>query len=326
MAEQGAQPKLYPGFVYFSLRTLIPETLLPCDVYFEAFIERLGRTRLIPALKKGQPINGQWLDDLLEQGLTHSYAKQEDLEALQEYLFNKSRIELDNLSMEQRQELLYESALCSIKSAMMEPRNGRRLAVGVRTVRRLLDCVWDCDEARKSLLKVMTSDRNIFVHSLNCCLLGASFAHHLGWSQEQAEQLAVALFFHDLALVDNLDHGEQHEDINFDLNRENSDQFHPIRSRDYLSILPELSPQVLDTVQNHHENLDGTGYPRKTSANQLSVAARIARIIDYYELHTSSAEGKALAPFLALRAMQTEYAHGMDQRLVAEFIRFLGKV
>lgn len=323
--ERASQPKLYPGFVYFSLQSLIPRTKNPCDIYFEAFIERLGRVRLIPALKKGQMINREWLSDILDQGLLHSYIRQDDIDLLQEYLFSRSKAETGELPLEQRQALLYESALCSIKSAMLEPRNGRRLAVGVGTVRRLLNSVWDCDAARSSLLKVMTSDRNIFVHSLNSCLLGASFAHHLGWAQGDAEELAVALFFHDLALVDNLE-SDQQDFSHFALNRESSDIRHPIRSRDYLSLLPELSPRVLDTVQNHHENLDGTGYPRGVSADNLSAAARIARIIDYYELHTSSAEGVALAPFMALRTMQTEKAAKLDQRLIQDFIRFLGKI
>lgn len=324
-ADSGTQPKLYPGYVYFSLNTLIPGTRIPCAIYFDVFVEKLGRSRLLPALEGEQIIHEEWLSDLLEQGLTHSYAKQEDLESLQQYLFKKSKIDLAGLSMEQRQAILYESALCSIKSAMLEPRNGRRLTVGVRTVRRLLDCVWDDDGARKSLLKVMTSDRNIFVHSLNCCLLGASFAHHLGWPHQEAERLAVALFFHDLALVDNLNHPDD-EDGGFNLGQESNDLFHPIRSRDYLSTLPDLSPQVLDTVQSHHENLDGTGYPRQLSANQLTDASRIARIVDYYELHTSSADGKPVAPFLALRVMQTEKSRQLDQRMVNEFIKFLGKV
>ncbi len=43
-----------------------------------------------------------------------------------------------------------------------------------------------------------------------------------------------------------------------------------------------------DVILQHHENLDGTGYPRGVSESKLSLNVRIVRIADSYDAMTSS--------------------------------------
>jgi putative nucleotidyltransferase with HDIG domain len=49
----------------------------------------------------------------------------------------------------------------------------------------------------------------------------------------------------------------------------------------------DLSPTVLSMVRHHHENLDGTGYPDHLAGDELTVAARIARVADAFDAMTS---------------------------------------
>lgn len=317
-------PTVFPGYVSFSLSSLVPETLTPCDVFFEAYSERLGRNSIILALKKDQVVEDVLLKDLDSQGVVHSYTKQEDLGLLQQYLFTISSDNISSLSKEQRVELLYNSARCAIKAAMIEPRNGRRLAMGVRVVKKIVGTIYDSFLAAKRLLGLMTTSNDIFNHSVRTCLLGAGFAQFLGWTTQEAEELAIALFYHDLGLV--LYTGDTAPDpLKVDLKGECQDKQHPTRSRDYLTQLPELNPRVLDTVQNHHETLDSSGFPRGLGSNQISRAARVARIVDFYELQTSG-ESEENSPYVALKLMNNELAPKLDKNLVQEFIVYLGRL
>ncbi len=323
-SNTGSRPTVFPGYVSFELSNLIHDTLTPCDVFFEVYSERLGRNSLTLALRKDQTVEPVILEDLASQGVVHSYAKQEDLGSLQQYLFMMSADNFSGLSKQERVELLYDAAVCTIKSAMLEPRNGRRLAMGVRVVRNMVSTIYESMLNIKRLLALMTISNDIFNHSIKTCLLGAGFAKFLGWTQKDTEELALSLYYHDLGLVVYGDNDEPNP-FGVNLQLEETDQDHPTRSRDFLTQLPEANPRVLDTVQNHHENMDCSGFPRGLCADKLSEASRIARIADFYELRTSG-DNQNSSPYVALRMMNIELAQQLDQKLVHEFVVFLGRL
>ena len=62
-------------------------------------------------------------------------------------------------------------------------------------------------------------------------------------------------------------------------------QSHAERGARILATIPELR-NVSDLVRFHHENFDGTGYPRGLSSQQIPLACRIIRVADEYDLMT----------------------------------------
>lgn len=57
---------------------------------------------------------------------------------------------------------------------------------------------------------------------------------------------------------------------------------HPQKGAEIARQLP-LSPQVADLILNHHENIDGSGYPRGMRGESLTLGARILSICDAAE-------------------------------------------
>ncbi|MDH3815840.1 MAG: HD domain-containing protein, partial [Acidobacteriota bacterium] len=51
---------------------------------------------------------------------------------------------------------------------------------------------------------------------------------------------------------------------------------------------PKELRRVPEWAGNHHEKLDGTGYPRRLGADDLSVLARIMAVADIFEALTAS--------------------------------------
>lgn len=61
---------------------------------------------------------------------------------------------------------------------------------------------------------------------------------------------------------------------------------HPVYAYELLSSIPMLGP-ALDIPYYHHENWDGTGYPRGLEGREIPLAARIFRIVDVWDaLHS----------------------------------------
>lgn len=325
--QVAALPNIYPGYAYFSLRVMARGSRCPCTLRLEAYNAGSQRLRLVVGREAGARIEADWLRGLLDSGISHAYVAQEDLEALQEYLRAQARrlLETPTDDPEAAHRLVYEQALCGIKSALLDPRNGRRLAMAVETVRQTFDIIWADDHTRHGLLRVMASDGRVSNHCLNVCLLGVGLAKSLGWQRGQAQELAQALFFHDLGLAEALapppGPGE-----NGQLAHDDRSPEHPIIAHRLLSQAQDMAPSILETILHHHENLDGSGYPQGLKASQLSGSARLARIVDYYEASTSGFHGHLpLTPFQALRVMRTDMAEMVDQSLLQAFVLFLGQ-
>lgn len=49
-----------------------------------------------------------------------------------------------------------------------------------------------------------------------------------------------------------------------------------------------LDPLIPLIIRHHHENFDGSGYPRKLKGNQIALESRIIRITDTYDALTSN--------------------------------------
>ncbi len=73
---------------------------------------------------------------------------------------------------------------------------------------------------------------------------------------------------------------------------------HPLASA---KILPsEAGPLAFEAIINHHENFNGTGYPRQLSESSVPLFARILRIADAYSTATSwRQQNKARCPVIA---------------------------
>ncbi len=324
--EVAAPPKVYPGYIFFSLSSLVPGSEAPCTIKMESYNQFTKRLRLVSVLEGGERIEPRWLERVLEQGVEQGYIALNDLEQLQEYLHRQTHLILQNSAdePERGQRLVYENALCSIKAAMLDPKNGRRLSLGVATVRQTLELIWDDDQSRRGLLKVMVQDRQLYNHSLNVCLLGVSFARSLNWSRDECESLGLALFFHDLGLLE--PNGQPDAYALCRKIEASTFKRHPQGSCSYLQTVQEASEVVVDTVLNHHENLDGSGFPRGLTGEQLSPLSRLARIVDAYESGTSGCLAhQSQPPFATLRYMRQRLRDQLDQDLLESFVRFLGQ-
>jgi len=86
--------------------------------------------------------------------------------------------------------------------------------------------------------------------------------------------------------------------------------------------LPETSIAV---VLEHHERYNGCGYPYRMAGDAISVAGRMAAIVDTYDAMTSDRPYRpAISPALALRQLYDQGGTQFDPALIAAFVRTIG--
>lgn len=153
------------------------------------------------------------------------------------------------------------------------------------------------------------------------CLM---FGRHLGFDRQGLEDLAIGGLLLDVGLVR----------IPADIVAVEGDitpQQFEILSQHVefgLAILgksKDLSQNVIDMVQFHHERADGSGYPGRLQRNQIPVYGRIAAIADSYDaMTTENAYSRAYAAYDVARALNEMRGNQFAPEVVEQFLRTLG--
>ncbi len=87
----------------------------------------------------------------------------------------------------------------------------------------------------------------------------------------------------------------------------------------------KLSPEVLSGIVEHHERLDGSGYPNRLSGSEIGIYGRMAAIADSFAAMTSSRPyGSPVAPHAALMHLFEWAGKSFHESLVEQFVQALG--
>jgi putative nucleotidyltransferase with HDIG domain len=100
---------------------------------------------------------------------------------------------------------------------------------------------------------------------------------------------------------------------------------HPEAGRRLLEELGGFSPTVRDLVSDHHERLDGRGYPRGLTEEELPLHTRILTVCDVYDALVSDRVYRgAWTPERAFELLRDESGSAFDGRCVEALAKVVG--
>ena len=160
-------------------------------------------------------------------------------------------------------------------------------------------------------------------HAINSAILICGFGLYLGFSKALVKKITLGALFYDIGLARVpkaiLEKQGKLTDNEMSVVRKHIGWGLEIGKRDNI-----LDDVVIDMMVNHHERLDGSGYPRGLSKGKLSKLSRITAIIDVYDAMTGDrAYKKGVSPMAAMRHLMSQ-EEKYDQELVQQFIKFAG--
>jgi putative nucleotidyltransferase with HDIG domain len=86
-----------------------------------------------------------------------------------------------------------------------------------------------------------------------------------------------------------------------------------------------LSPGALLVIAQHHEHVDGSGFPKRLGGDRQTVAARIVALVNRYDNLCNPAQaGRALTPHESLSLMFAQGRQRYDATVLSSFIRMMG--
>ena len=162
--------------------------------------------------------------------------------------------------------------------------NYNRAAVAVRGASEQLEAAYL--EFIGSLANALDArDRHTAGHSSRVSLLSCDLAAALALPPQELERIRIGALLHDIGKIGVADAVLQKPAA---LTKEEFDQVkeHPVIGKRILEGVRGFAP-YLNAVELHHENWDGTGYPKGLAGEEIPVEARIVHVADAYDAMTS---------------------------------------
>lgn len=221
----------------------------------------------------------------------------------------------------------YHAAKGVIQQAMEDVRMGGALNMEAvqQVVESMADSVLRNLDALTSLSRLKRFDEYTFYHSVNTSLLALALGRDLGYERPALLQLGTGMLLHDigktqipLELLNKPGRFEEHE---FELMKQ-----HVMRGAELLSSTTGLSDGFLKPALEHHERVDGTGYPCQHCKADLSEFGLIAAVVDIYDAVTSDrCYHKGKSPHDTLQFLYQLGARGhVDSVMVQRLVQVVG--
>jgi HD-GYP domain-containing protein (c-di-GMP phosphodiesterase class II) len=156
-------------------------------------------------------------------------------------------------------------------------------------------------------------------HSRRVSTLACATAVALGVKQETVDEIRIGALLHDIGKIGISD------TVLRKAGKLTAEEFalikaHPEIGRRILEGVHGFTP-YLGAVELHHENWDGTGYPRGQHGEETPIAARIIHVADAYDAMTTDRPyRRGMSHEQALAILQEYAGRQFDPRVVVAFI------
>lgn len=165
-------------------------------------------------------------------------------------------------------------------------------------------------------------DDQTYVHSLNVGLICNTIGHWLGWNHEDIELLTLCGLIHDIGKILVPASIIRKPDVLTPSEFETV-KFHTTDGFKKLEESP-LNKHILNSVLQHHERCDGTGYPLGLTSDEIDPYAKVVAIADVYDAMTSARIYRGpLCPFHVIELFAKE---GLTKYEPSYLLKFLENI
>ncbi len=161
-------------------------------------------------------------------------------------------------------------------------------------------------------------------HPVSTAVVSDLLCQANGMDPQQRQSVVAAALSHDIGMIFLQELLEKHVAPLTEGQKEKI-RMHSKKGRQMLQAAGVDDETWLDAVEQHHERLDGSGYPERLRGDQIGLAARIVAVTDIY---TAMVRHRGFRPGFtgsaALREMLVSEKNGLDQRQLGLLVKAIG--
>ncbi len=215
-------------------------------------------------------------------------------------------------------------------NAFLEILSKRKIPIPKEISKELKDKLKNTDDMSKDTLytvaDILTSTYNPMHNNgavKSKVLLATSLAKRFDLPKNEVDNLRIAILLYDIGNL-MLPHELLQKTTPLTEKEKSHIKEHPIiAAREILKPISNIQ-DIIPIIENHHENWDGTGYPKNLSQEQIPLTSQIILIIDtYFALIEHRPYRAKLSPEDAVKVIQNDAGKKWNKTLVQEFITLL---
>jgi response regulator RpfG family c-di-GMP phosphodiesterase len=315
------------GLVEVKFENIMPGQFLPFGIFVQIFNKKTRRFYLRKLCQENTVFTSGLADILKKRNLGSVYIREEEYASYLEYhnaiknapnVMNKARIK------DQKKMVLYGKAVEAISDILSEPIDNKNIQSAMDLVDDFFRTIVEDPVTYQDMFRLFKRDTSIFNHSANVCLLAVSFGVYLGLEQKIVNILGFGALFHDVGM-NRVERKILEKTAPLTPLEWQEIKKHPERGLALLKGSTLIPVQALRIVLEHHEEEDGSGYPRGLKGAQISHMARLCRLVDKFDgMTTPKPYRAAFTAAEALKRIYFEESNEKVQALIRKFIAFLG--
>ena len=172
--------------------------------------------------------------------------------------------------------------------------------------------------------RLREQDITTYAHGLQVAVYLVAFGRHLGFPRAELSQLGTIGLLLDIGKV------KLPRTLLEKRGRLTPEEFETVKSHvslglDILSATPNWPVEVLEGIAQHHERMNGSGYPRGLKAEKIGIFGRMAGIGDCFAALTKSRPyAEAVSSYEALRSITGWGGDYFHAPLTEQFVQAIG--
>ncbi len=285
-----------------------------------------GNNRVL--IKKGQKLTSSILVKIKEYNIfslfiTDEYSEREIEAIIKPQLREKSvKVLKDTFTNIDKLHCLFQSESCfsSIGSAAEKD---ECLSSVYALAEELIDNILSNNNILVSLVDIKTMDNCTYDHSVNVAVLSLVIGLGIRLNRLHLRDLCIGALIHDIGKV------LVPKNIILKEGPLNSEEYEVIKGHtekgyDYLRNISGLTTGIRLIAQQHHERVDGLGYPKGLKGDEISLLSKIVAVADVYDALTSNRPyRKAMLPNEALEYIMAYSGRMFDHSVVTAFSKIV---
>lgn len=186
-------------------------------------------------------------------------------------------------------------------------------------VEELLDYIIDVGDVSRSLYDIKTYDNYTYLHCIDTGIMAAFLGMSMRFSESTLKELGIGAILHDIGKT------AINSSIINKATALTEEEFkeikkHPSYGEEILKKKFFISENIINAVAQHHERVDGRGYPRGLSNNEICKFAKIVSICDVYDaVSNDRSYRKKFRPNEAYELILAGTGTAFDEEVVIKF-------
>jgi len=202
--------------------------------------------------------------------------------------------------------------------------NGMRVEMIEGVIEDMVNSMVRNPDAMMWVARLREQDTNTYGHGLSVAINLVAFGRHLGFPRDQLANLGVIGLLLDIGKI------RVPRELLEKNTRLTPEEFAEIKrhvtySVDILNNTANVNPDVVEGVAQHHERMDGSGYPYQLPGNKISIFGKMSAIADTFAAITHKRPyAPPVSPHDALQMLSNWSGTQFQADMVEHFIQSIG--